>query len=198
MGRIPRSMWGAVCMVVVLGLASAAAAQPARSNYGSDGVRFDIHLNFGLYGAFGAGFHVDIPIIADGFLRPGSIEDDFSISFGADLFFWDYFSYDYDYCFRNAAGEVVCEDGYDDIYLVIAAPVVAQWNLYLNQSWSIFPEAGVVIIFGDHWRDNYYRGRRGFHLDPVLGFGARYHFSQRNALLMRISWPAGFSIGITF
>jgi hypothetical protein len=177
-----------LCLVALLGLSSTADAQERRAR-GSVGVRFDVHLNLGYWGDFGAGFRVDIPIIPDGFLSPGSITDDFSISPGIDLFFWDYYDGHNDHCHD---GSCHSHGG-----LVVAVPVMAQWNLYITPKWSIFPEAGVVLIWGEHWRHRNFHGR-SFIADFTAGFGARYHFSDRNTLLMRVVWPAGFQIGITF
>ena len=193
MGWVRRMGVGSLCLVAVLGLASAASAQPSRSGRGVD-VRFDVHLSLGWYSEFGIGGRVDIAIIPDGFLRPGSIEDDFTLSFGIDVFFWNY--YGYDYCHHHD-GDTHCH-GDAGGGLTFAIPAAAQWNLYLSRDWSIFPEGGIAIINGDHWRGNFGHGGRRFYIDPYLGFGARYHFSERNALLFRVSWPAGFQIGITF
>jgi hypothetical protein len=184
--------WGALCLVALLGLSNTADAQPRRGRGGSVGVRFDVHLDLGWYSEFGIGARIDIPIVPDGFLNAGSIEDDFSISPGLEVFFWNY----YDYCYYDRGlDREICDDYGSDV--LFAVPVMAQWNLYLNERWSIFPEAGLVVIWGDHWRGNHYGSRR-FRPDFAGGFGARYHFSARNALLMRVSWPAGFQIGITF
>ena len=76
--------------------------------------------------------------------------------------------------------------------------VVVQWNLYFVQSdWSIFPEAGLAFLIGDGYHD-------GPHDDDdvdvvfAASFGARYHFNDRMSLLMRLNFPAGFQIGLTF
>ena len=49
----------------------------------------------------------------------------------------------------------------------------------------------------------YYRGdgdvggRRVF-ADAIVAFGARYHFTERNALTLKAGWPFGFQVGVTF
>jgi hypothetical protein len=35
-------------------------------------------------------------------------------------------------------------------------------------------------------------------LRPLLAAGGRYHWSRRNAIVMRLSWPFGLQVGITF
>jgi hypothetical protein len=46
-------------------------------------------------------------------------------------------------------------------------------------------------------RDNH-DGDPHFHVWPLAGAGARYHFSGSNAILFRASWPVGVQVGITF
>lgn len=140
-----------------------------------DGARIDVHLDLAWYAAFGLGFRVDIPIVEDGLID--SVDDELAISPGAELFFFRW---------RH-------RDGYDDGYAALWPLIALQWNFYLDD-WSLFPELGLVfVVWDDYWDD-----RHGGFIYPFLGLGARYHFNSRNALLMRINWPAGFQIGITF
>ncbi len=72
-------------------------------------------------------------------------------------------------------------------------PVAAfQWNFYLSSEWSIFPEVGAVLLFGTY--EHYWRT----FIAPSISFGARWHWNERNAFLMRINWPTGLHLGITF
>lgn len=65
----------------------------------------------------------------------------------------------------------------------------------------IFPELGAsanVALDGSGWRDVYGARHPWVGIAPVLGFGARYHFGERTALLMRVSTPAGLQVGLVF
>jgi hypothetical protein len=147
------------------------------SGHAIDGVRFDIHGNAGGYGSLGAGFRADIPIVRDGLIA--SADDELALSPGIDLFLQDFYYGYYDY----AGGPYVIPS------------VVLQWNFYLGADWSIFPEAGVAFYVGD---GDYLRHGHGVYPVLDLGFGVRYHFSDRNALLVRISTPTGLQLGVTF
>jgi hypothetical protein len=181
-----------IMKTLVLAIAtSAAIAVPAspvdaqRRGSHASGVRFDVHLDFGWYGGLGAGFRVDVPIIPDGMIDARGVDDELVLSPGAEILFWDYYGNDHD---SNVA----------------FAPLIAlQWNFYLSDDWSVFPELGVAMMFGDHWHHRHPHDPDGpnhahVYIDPFLGGGARYHFSARNALLLRINWPAGLQVGITF
>jgi hypothetical protein len=164
--------------VLVVGTVANASSADAQQYGGIDGVRFDVHLDLGWYGAFGAGFRADIPIVPDGIVD--GVSDDLAISPGIDVFFLTY------------------NDYYDDDGGVAFAPLVAlQWNFYVSEHWSLFPELGFAMLIGDYGYGHRHHNDR-VHASLFLGLGARYHFNTRNALLMRISWPAGFQIGITF
>lgn len=139
-------------------------------------LRLDVHANFGGYGSLGAGFRLDIPLLSEGMLT--NVDDELALSFGADAFFYnDFFP-----------------DRYDGgIYVIPSA--VLQWNFYIGDSWSVFPEAGIAFYIGD---GNDLRRDASVYAAPAFGLGARYHFNDRNALLLRIATPTGFQIGITF
>ena len=126
---------------------------------------------------FGLGGRVEFPLVKDGLIG-GNVHDELALSLGADLLFSPV---DHDY--YTGTGYVI--------------PIGAlQWNFYLGPDWSIFPEAGVALHMGF---DNYgYGDRAWFYPQPDLGFGARYHFDSRLALLMRISTPGGLQVGLNF
>ncbi|MCS6796930.1 MAG: hypothetical protein NZ898_00085 [Myxococcota bacterium] len=133
-----------------------------------DRVRFDLHLDLGWYRNGGLGFRADIPIVSRGAVD--GVDDDLSVSVGAEAFWW-----------------------WDASNLGVFPVVALQWNFYLSEHWSLCPELGVALWFGPH-RNRYWRT----FVAPFAGFGARYHFSARNALLLRLTWPTGLQVGITF
>lgn len=139
---------------------------------GPVGVRLDLHLDLGWYGNGGVGFRADIPIVNDGLIS--GVNDDLSISLGAEFMWW----YRHEY------------DGFGVIPLA-----ALQWNFYLSERWAIAPELGVAFVIGPTgWNDRYYPN----YAVPFLGVGVRYHFSPRNALLIRATFPSGLQLGITF
>lgn len=163
-------------IALALGAAGTASAQQSTSANHIKGVRADIHADFGGYGSIGAGFRIDIPLVPNGFLN--NVDDEFALSLGSEIFFYDFFP-----------------DYYDgDLYLVPVA--VVQWNFYIHPRWSLFPEAGLAFYVGPGNSD--LRNGRQFYAAPAFSVGARYHFTARNSLLLRASTPAGFQVGITF
>lgn len=155
------------------------------------GVRPDVHFNFGA-DDLGIGFRIDIPIIPDGFLSGRAPEDEFVLSPGLDLMFFDF---DSDVCHNHDGRGDHCHDDNVGFWPVL----MAQWNIYLNDTWSVFPELGIVFLIGDDYR----RGHRGhgdkdFFVTPAASIGARWHFNRRMSLLMRLNFPAGAQIGLTF
>ena len=132
--------------------------------------RFEIHAGFNWYGAIGGGARFEFPIVPRGILT--NVDDELALSFGAEVFYF----YVPDY---PGVG---------------VAPLLAlQWNFYVARNVSIFPEIGVALLFGPA-RERYWVS----YVAPYAGFGIRFHFTDRNALLMRASWPAGLQLGITF
>ncbi len=142
----------------------------ASAQGGPPGVRFDLHGSFGWYADFGLGFRVDIPIVPDGILD--GVNDDLALSLGAEALYFYH---------PNATG------------IGVWPLLLMQWNFYLNDRWSIFPEVGLAFLFGPD-RNRYWQTFAA----PIGMFGVRYRFSTRNALLLRVGWPAGAQIGITF
>jgi hypothetical protein len=138
-----------------------------------DGVRPELHVGLGWDAELGVGARVDIPIVPSGFID--ELHDEFALSPGGDLYF----------------------DIGDDDDLALAGVFAAQWNFYLHPEWSVFPELGLALIFRDH---DHGRGDddADLHLHLLFAAGGRYHWSRRNALVMRLSWPFGLQVGITF
>ena len=161
--------------LLILAVPAQGWAQDTGGRAGARDLRLDVHANLAWYGAVGGGFRVDITIVHEGLLE--GVEEDLSISPGADLFiFWS--SY---YGGGTAA----------------LWPVFAfQWNFYLSEAWTIFPELGVVMFFlqDSQYRERYWKSI----IAPFAAFGARWWFGSSNALLLRVGWPAGFQVGIIF
>ena len=157
-------------LLVLSPLASRAAAQQSIM---IDGVRPELHLGIGWGVELGVGARVDIPVVPEGFIA--GTDDEFALSPGGEVYFDD-----------AGDGEVF-----------VAGVFATQWNFYLSAEWSVFPELGLALIFGDHDRG---RGRddSDLRLRLLVAGGARYHWSRRNALVLRVSWPFGLQVGITF
>ncbi len=162
-----------VAALAVAGV-SEAGERPLPPNH-IEGVRIDLHADLGGYGSFGMGFRLDIPVVPGGLIN--GVEDELAISPGLDVFFQNFYPHYYD----------------GGPYFIPG--VVMQWNFYLGQHWSVFPEAGIAFYAG-----NRYELRRNTAFYPVANFGvgARYHINPRVALLLRVSTPTGLQFGVTF
>ncbi len=135
-----------------------------------DSLRFDAHLMVGYYAELGIGVRLDIPIVSNGLID--GPDDDLSITLGAEVMYIYYETFE-------GIG----------VYPLLAF----QWNFYLSESWSIFPEIGVTLLFSSNrevWFDTF--------IAPHAMFGVRWHFSERNALFVRAGWPHGVQLGVTF
>jgi hypothetical protein len=165
---------------ILLASSSAEAAGP--NNIHS--ARFEIHGNINPY-ILGAGFRAELPIVPDGIIRGASnVHDEFAVSLGADLWFASYYA------------------GYHSGAYIIPVATI-EWNFYIGDKWSIFPEIGIAFPIGFNGPDydyHYWGGpaRHGYYLWYAAGFGVRYHFSARNSLVFRIGSTSGFAIGVTF
>jgi hypothetical protein len=82
---------------------------------------------------------------------------------------------------------------FDDGEVWVGVPVALQWNFYINRSWSLAPEVGLALLLGHH-----HRNHDDVAVDFLLAVGGRYHFNERNALVLRIGWPIGIQFGVTF
>jgi hypothetical protein len=167
----------AALIVALAGVSGAAAqADTETADRHIEGARPEFHMSVGGHGDFGAGFRLDLPIVPSGFLGNG--RDEFALSPGMDIQFVD-FGHD--------------EDD-DDSDLLLLPQLATQWNFYFPRGWSIFPEVGLAVVIGDSHHD-YNDGSANVHVDGLLAFGARRHFSSRTALVMRAGWPNGFQLG---
>ncbi len=167
--RVSALTAGIIAVALFLGSKPAQAAGEMSSRRGTP--RFDLHVDFGWRQAYGVGGRLEFPIVPEGLLERA--DDDLTLSLGAEVFFPE-----------NRYGASVWPLG------------ALQWNFYLSDRWSVFPELGVVGFAGDdHHHDFVHTGPI---IAPFLGFGARLHISPRAALLARVSWPAGFQLGVAF
>lgn len=105
------------------------------------------------------------------------VEDELAISPGVEIFFINYWDA------RYSGGP----------YVMPLA--MLQWNFYFGDEWSVFPELGVAVYVGD---EDHLPGGNGVYASAGGAVGGRYHFNGRNALLLRLGWPAGLQAGLTF
>lgn len=158
-------------LALALALPAVAAAQESVM---IDGARPELHVGVGWDGAIGIGARADIPIVPDGFIS--GLTDEFALSPGGELYFHD-----------RGDGE-----------LSIGGVLCAQWNFYLHPEWSVFPELGLTLIFRDRDRGPGRDDDADVLLRPLVAAGGRWHFTRRNALVVRLAWPYGLQLGITF
>jgi hypothetical protein len=135
---------------------------------------------------FGLGFRGSIPILRNGFVP--SINNSVAIGFGVD--FAHYYGRG-DYCVNGGPlpdCNRVRQNGFNEFYF----PVVLQWNFFLSRDWSVYAEPGLALNY------HAWNGPHPVDVDPFIFFlGARYHFSDKVTLTMRIGYPA-FSVGCSF
>jgi hypothetical protein len=135
-------------------------------------VETEIHAVLGSH-SLGAGVRVGIPIVNQGFVS--TINNNVAINFGADLLNWP-----------------------DDEVRGVIVPVMLQWNFYLTRDWSVFAEGGVAFQSWfstppDHNGDTFFTW-------PGFSIGGRYYFNPGNypALVMRVGYPSGLTVGVSF
>lgn len=189
MNRLPGERKSLLSLVLAcaFGLLFVGEAAADQGDFRIRGVRPEVHLSVGGRGDLGVGFRIDIPIVPEGFLRRG--RDDFALSPGMDLQFYDFDRHDDDFD-RGRPGRDYRRDG-DGV--IVIPQLAAQWNFYFpRHAWSIFPEAGLAIVIGD------WDGHDDVRVEPLIAFGARKHFGGRTALVLRGGWPSGFQIGLAF
>jgi hypothetical protein len=140
----------------------------------------------------GGGLRASFVVAPNGFVS--SINDDVAVGVGVDdLHYFGSGSISGGTCAHYATGaggarvctEVTGVRGGSSSYLFF--PVVLQWSFFLTRRWSVFGEGGVSF----YWYDD-----RTLGISPALFAGARYHFSDRVTLTMRIGYPTS-SIGLS-
>ncbi len=175
---------------------TAVSAQP-RGNInanGIHGVRIEVHGTLGYYQALGAGMRVDIPLLPRGFTD--KLDDEFALSVGGDFtaLRWRGRGRGFD------SGVPGYGRGWGEWYgdWSIWTVATANWNLYIGDKISVFPELGLTVSVHDCWDRN---GRDDVCVTaaPVGGVGFRYHFAPpRVAFVARVNWPVGLQVGLTF
>lgn len=140
---------------------------------------FDLHAGFAWYG-YGAavGGRYKIPVVDNGFVP--SIDNSVSITFGADLYFANYYAPNGDAYYGTGIG----------------VPVTMAWDFWFTDEWSAFGEAGVNLYVGNGLFRGYGFGRFGSQW-LVTAVGGRYHFNEKMALIGRLGSPYA-AIGIEF
>jgi len=145
--------------------------------------------------SYGPGIRFGIPIAGPAFVK--KINDSVGITFGADLLHYDVYTY---YCVGRG-----CPAGFYDApsFWSLYFPVALQWNFWLTDKWSAFGEPGFAIRHA-FYPSGYCPNADAFGCPDstrlLFAFyaGARYHFGDTLALTMRIGYPTGFSIGLSF
>jgi hypothetical protein len=145
-------------------------------------VRFDAHLGVGWRGSVGPGVRLDIPLVRDGLIS--SVDDELALTLGGDVLFHTHGHRHYTYRDHRYR-----DHPYHTGDMTLLFPVAAQWNFILPRNWTVFPEIGLAL-------EHHYK-----HLHPLfnIGGGARWHFNGgRAALLLRVTHPGGFQVGVTW
>jgi len=134
------------------------------------------------YWGFGPGVRFGIPSAGPAFVP--KINDSVAISFGAELL----------RSYRKYCAGPSCDDlGYWGLFI----PVALQWNFWLTDKWSAFGEPGLVVRTAFDGCSKV-QGCGGPPVYFAGWVGARYHFTDTVSLTMRVGFPTGFSIGVSF
>lgn len=181
-----------VACTAALALAGALVARPSRADgliikqpgdHPSYRYELEPHLNFGFWRwgwhkgphdnfgnpELGAGFRATIKIVDPGFVP--KINDTVGITFGADLTGCP------DYCSER---------------FHVWLPIGLQWNFYLTKEWNVFADFGFSFRFvGNSGAYN------GLYPDFFFMGGARYQFTDKVSLTLRIGYPF-LSAGVSF
>lgn len=143
---------------------------------------------------FGFGFRASIPVLSNGPIP--RLNNNLAVSFGVD---WAFFAgcrpNDYD-----------C--GANDLWF----PFVMQWNFFITQAWSVFPEIGMAVHHATwHWHEPGPRGAVcGPGPDPycdysdsqtrvafVTWLGTRFSLSDSFSFTLRVGVPSLIA-GVSF
>jgi hypothetical protein len=192
-----------VIHAAAIGLFGVAAARPASAasiikdpNPPQYKVEIEPHLNLQFFGfdydarGFGPGVRFSIPVMSPGFIK--RLNNSVAISFGADLM---YYSPRSRFC-RGGGRDFECYEPRS--FWALYAPVAMQWNFWLTDKWSVFGEPGLVVRTPVSSCDAFYGCDRGSWVYPAFFAGGRFHFSDRASLTMRIGFPHGLTVGVSF
>jgi hypothetical protein len=138
---------------------------------------------FDYYGFFGigGGARFSVPICKNCFIP--KINNNVAISFGADLAIFPFYN--------------TATANYAPTFLYL--PIAMQWNFFLSQKWSIGPAIGFSPVVGVFYDYNACGGGcRNWFFAPLFEVAARYHFTDRVTLTMRLGFPEFFNIGVSF
>ena len=145
-----------------------------------DPIRVEVHGTLSGWGGIGAGARAEIVVAPDGAIP--NVDDDISLTAGGEVLFFDV----------NNNNNNNNHNG-----IGIWPGFAAQWNFYLGKNWSVFPELGLWLYFGDgDYHHNNHNNDFGWSL--MGGIGGRYHMATRNALMLRIQFPGLLQFGVTF
>lgn len=171
-------------LILAISLTAALSASLASAQNTSDTVRLEAHGTLSAYEGIGAGIRGEFVVLPSGALP--NVNDDISFTAGGDaILFFDDDGHDH--------GRFDSHD--HDGGLGIWAAAAVQWNFYLSQQWSVFPELGMWLQFG---RDGRHDHDDAFDMDLLVGLGVRYHLGGRSAILFRIEHPGLLHIGMQF
>jgi hypothetical protein len=134
---------------------------------------------------FGFGARASIPLLEDGPVQ--SLNNSLAVTFGFD---WAYFAND---CSIGGM-EVDCHES--DIWI----PIAAQWNFFVSERFSLFPEFGVGFRTATR-STNYCAASEcddsSLEVHAVLWFGARFLVTDRVAVVLRLGTPS-LTLGASF
>lgn len=187
--------WTAVLAVVVASVAlsptaTLADAGPKIWNQDSSdhGFHLDLHAGFSPWGrGFAGGVRFNIPLVKKGFLSGHN--DAFYLSVGVDTYIVRWRDYNDPNCGRGYCW---------DYGLGVGFPVVAHWEFYLWQKFSVFGEVGANIFL----HPGIFRNRgNDFIEDPgqwvVAAAGVRWKFGRTASFIARLGLPY-IAAGISF
>jgi hypothetical protein len=184
------------CLVagVLLGSAGSAEAQRRGARHPYYGVELEPHLVWQWTGdewsredGIGVGLRASIPVIEDGPLI--SFSNNLAVTFGLD---WAHFD---DEC-RTAGRWNDCDE--DDFWV----PLAVQWNFFITDVISLFPELGLGFR-NAVWSNDYFCDRdddcddSDLEVHLVFYLGARFRVGDRIALTMRLGTPS-LLFGVSF
>jgi hypothetical protein len=191
----------ASCLVALAAVPRSARADDTirrRGDHPHYHVEVEPHLSLGFGGidgnygdsvgfGFVPGVRIGIPVVENGFIP--SINNSVAVSFGFDAVY-------YPDCWR---GDANCSAWF------LEFPATMQWNFYVAQHWSVFGEPGFFIYHGFFSGCAFANGSPCFTptgypetgILPAFYAGARYYFSDKVTLTMRVGYPT-FSIGVSF